>query len=351
MASIDISLGRVARRVRSLDRVLLTILLIALALVVFMPDQAWRSTVFVGDSLLFIVPFLALSVAVAGAAKATGADTIIGRVAAARPGTVILAAAVFGGLSPFCSCGVIPIIAALLAMGVPLPAVMAFWLSSPVMDPAMFVLTAGALGTEFAVIKTLIAVFLGLGGGYATKAVLGMGGFADPLRPDVASCSSCGTKSMANSMSGGSKIVWRFWGEAERRAVFAQEAGKSGWFLLKWLTLAFILESLMVQYLPGETVSSWLGMDSGWAVPTAVLVGVPAYLNGYAALPLVAGLLDLGMAPGAAMGFLIAGSVTSIPAAMAVFALVRWPVFLWYLALALTGSTIAAYAYQLWVLI
>jgi uncharacterized membrane protein YraQ (UPF0718 family) len=347
MASIDIAVGRAARRVRSLDRVLLTILLIALALVVFMPDQAWRSTVFVGDSLLFIVPFLVLSVAVAGAAKATGADTIIGRVAAAKPGTVILAAAVFGGLSPFCSCGVIPIIAALLAMGVPLPAVMAFWLSSPVMDPAMFVLTAGALGTEFAVIKTLIAVGLGLGGGYATKAVLGMGGFTDPLRPGVADRGNCA----ANSMVKGRTIVWRFWGEPERRAAFTQEAGKSGWFLLKWLTLAFILESLMVQYLPGETVSSWLGLDNSWAIPTAVVVGVPAYLNGYAALPLVAGLMDMGMAPGAAMGFLIAGSVTSIPAAMAVFALVRWPVFLWYLVLALAGSAIAAYAYQAWVLI
>ena len=84
---------------------------------------------------------------------------------------------------------------------------------------------------------------------------------------------------------------------------------------------------------------------------SAVLVGVPAYLNGYAALPLAAGLIDLGMAPGAALGFLVAGGVTSIPAAMAVFALVRWPVFLWYIVLALVGSAIAAYAYQLWVVI
>jgi uncharacterized membrane protein YraQ (UPF0718 family) len=347
MASIDISLGRAARRVRSVDRVLLTIVLVALGLAVFLPDQARRSAVFVGDSLLFIVPFLILSVAVAGAAKATGVDTMIGRVAAAKPGTVILAAAVFGGLSPFCSCGVIPIIAALLAMGVPLPAVMAFWLSSPVMDPAMFVLTAGALGTEFAVIKTVIAVLLGLGGGYATKAVLGLGGFTDPLRPGVADRGGCGAKSLVK----GGKIVWRFWGEADRRAAFFREAGNSGWFLLKWITLAFILESLMVRYLPGETVSSWFGTGSGWAIPTAVLVGVPAYLNGYAALPLLAGLMNMGMAPGAAMGFLIGGSVTSIPAAMAVFALVRWPVFLWYLALALVGSTIAAYGYQLWVLV
>ncbi len=44
---------------------------------------------------------------------------------------MILTAALFGALPPFCSCGVIPLIAALMAAGAPLPAVMAFWLASP----------------------------------------------------------------------------------------------------------------------------------------------------------------------------------------------------------------------------
>ena len=57
-------------------------------------------------------------------------------------------------MSPFWSCGVVPLIAAMLAMGVPLPAVMAFWSASSIMDPSMFVLTAGTQGTEFAVFKT-----------------------------------------------------------------------------------------------------------------------------------------------------------------------------------------------------
>jgi uncharacterized membrane protein YraQ (UPF0718 family) len=81
----------------------------------------------------------------------------------------------------------------------------------------------------------------------------------------------------------------------------------------------------------------------------AVLVGVPAYLNGYAAIPTVSALVDMGMAPGAGLAFMVAGGVTSIPAAMAVFALVRRPVFLWYLALGLTGSLAAGVAYQAYV--
>ena len=70
----------------------------------------------------------------------------------------------------------------------------------------------------------------------------------------------------------------------------------------------------------------------------ATLVGVPAYLNGYAALPLVGGLIEQGMAPGAGMAFLLAGGVSSIPAAIAVWALAKPPVFAAYLGFAIIGA-------------
>ena len=53
-------------------------------------------------------------------------------------GQMVILAAILGGLSRFCSCEVNPFIAALSALGAPLTAVMAFWLASPLMDPAMF---------------------------------------------------------------------------------------------------------------------------------------------------------------------------------------------------------------------
>ncbi len=76
------------------------------------------------------------------------------------------------------------------------------------------------------------------------------------------------------------------------------------------------------------------------------MVGIPAYLNGFAAIPTVSALIEMGMAPGAALSFMVAGAVTSIPAAMAVFALVRRTVFLWYLLMGLGGSLAAGLAWQ-----
>ena len=144
------------------------------------------------------------------------------------------------------------------------------------------------------------------------------------------------------------QVTWALWNDRDRRRAFNREALTTMLFLAKWLTLAFLLESLMVTYIPAETVATVLGSGSAWAIPTAVLVGVPAYLNGYAALPLVAGLLKIGVAPGAGMAFMVAGGVTSIPAAIAVYAMVKRPMFLWYIALSLSGGLLSGLLFQIY---
>ncbi|HMB12381.1 MAG TPA: permease [Roseovarius sp.] len=324
-------------------RVWLASALIVAVLALLDPAQARDSLGFTAQSLLNTAPFLILSIGVAAWATATGADNLIARAFTGAPVVMIRLAALAGGLSPFCSCGVIPLIAALLAMGVPLSAVMAFWLASPVMDPSMFVLTTGVLGLEFALAKTLAAVGLGVFGGAVVHVMFRAGGLSDPLREGIGNGGCGGAKLRAPK-----PVVWRFWQEPERRAKFGREALNVTLFLAKWLTLAFLLESLMLAFIPAETVTSVLGGSGLGPIALGTLVGVPAYLNGYAALPLVGGLIGQGMAPGAGLAFLVAGGVTSLPAAIAVWALVKPRVFALYIALSLSGAFAAGLLFHLW---
>ena len=321
------------RLVGRIDPVLPLAALVFIVLTLASPGQALESLRFTAMALVDVAPFLLLSIGIAAYAKASGADALIARAFVGRQSGMILAAALMGALSPFCSCGVIPLIAALLAMGVPLAPVMAFWLASPLMDPSMFLLTAGTLGTEFAAFKTLSAVAVGLLGGFGTYALSRSGAFAQPLREGVGD-GGCGGGVVRTHKP----VVWRFWDEAERRGKFRGNAVDNLLFLGKWLMLAFFLESLMLAYVPGDLIAGWIGGEGWLTVLGAAAVGVPAYLNGYAALPLVSGLIDQGMAPGAGMAFLLAGGVSSIPAAIAVWALARPPVFAAYLAFAFGGA-------------
>jgi len=228
---------------------------------------------------------------------------------------------------------VIPFIAGLLALGAPLPAVMAFWLASPLIDPPTLFITAAALGWEFALAKAVAAVAIGLMGGFALRAIMTQGAFAAPLRErSKGGCCGCGPSPFD------SRPVWRFWREPARREVFRREGSANAVFLLKWMAFAYLLEALLITYIPADAIASVVGGDGFGAIVIASLVGMPAYLNSYAAPPLVAGLIEQGMSPGAGLTFMVAGAVSSIPAMAAVWSLVKPRVFAAYLGLGICGA-------------
>ena len=90
-----------------------------------------------------------------------------------------------------------------------------------------------------------------------------------------------------------------------------------------------------------------VGADSGFAILTAALVGVPLYTSNLAALPLVGALLAQGMDPSAALAFLIAGPMTTVPAMAAVWGLVHRRVFVLYVGFALAGAVVVGLIHHL----
>ncbi len=332
--------GHAASSAFRLDWAWLAILAIPIAL-------AWFDSSAMGPTISFAVQaiaktglFIIFAMLAVAYMKASGAENLLARAFEGRELRMIVLAAVLGGLSPFCSCEVIPFIAALLAVGAPLSAVMAFWLASPLMDPAMFLITAGTLGMPFALAKTMAAVGLGLSGGLFVRAFKGSALLVDPLKNTPVQSCGCGSSCSSEKPFSG-KPVWAFWHEAARRVTFRDTLIENALFLGKWLLLAYLIEALMLRYVPADLVAGFLGGEGLQPILLGALVGAPAYLNGFAAVPMVAGLLDQGMSQGAAMAFVLAGGVSCIPAALAVWALVKPRVFATYIGLAVIGSILA----------
>jgi hypothetical protein len=142
------------------------------------------------------------------------------------------------------------------------------------------------------------------------------------------------------------KPVWRIWQEEPRRDVFRSELFENALFLVKWLVLAYVLEALLITYVPSSMIAGLVGGEGIVPIATAALVGMPAYLNSYVAPPLLAGLMEQGMGPGAAMAFMVAGAVSSVPAMAAVWALVHRGVFTAYLSLGITGAILSGLIFQ-----
>ncbi len=323
-------------RLNRLDKAWLAVVLIPLALLIFDTPKFIPAMEIVAGAMAQTGIFILIAISLVAYVKASGADNLIAKAFQGNPARMVVMAALLGGLSPFCSCEVIPFIAALLAVGAPLSAVMAFWLASPLMDPAMFTITWAELGMDFAIAKTVAAVGLGMMGGFLTMGFANTPVFADPLRekPKVGGC--CGVKAPFSGTP-----EWKFWGDADRRTIFRNTWVENFVFLVKWLLIAYLFEATMIVYDTTAWVGQFLGGDGLGTVLLSAIIGMPAYLNGYAAVGFIGGLLDQGMAPGAAMSFVIAGGVSCIPAAIAVWALVKPRVFAAYLGFALLGAVLA----------
>ena len=306
------------------------------------PNEAAATAAFVLESFITVAPLVLAGILVSAWVSASGLGSTIARAFEGRALRAVLVASAAGAITPVCGVTVLPLMTGLLAAGVPLAPVMAFWLSSPVTDPALFAATAATLGPAFALGKTLAAFLIGIFAGLATATLSSRPWIQHPLRQSgFVQGLSCGALAAPSSVS------WAFWREEERRAVFLREL----WAMTRLVTIclgfAFAAEHLLTGLLAPDALAAYVGKDSPWAIPLAVFVGAPAYLDGYAALPLTRGLIDHGMSAGAAMAFLVSGSVVSIWGAIAVLPVLRVKTFALYLGLAVAGSLAAGWAYGL----
>jgi len=363
-----------------------------------MDQEILRIVDFMGGAFLHIWPYLLVTIPLAVAVNMSGASKYIKRAFDAGPITAILLATAVGAFSPFCSCGVIPIIAALLISGVPLAPVMSFWIASPSMDPEIFFLSVATLGWNLAIWRLAGTLILSLGAGFITHiAVQKQWIGSDVLRSRKVSATRSTFSLIQNGwqelkMKG--REYFSFWKPelipvpmvtcCESNAVVVDERGqfahaksvstqppvsicepetnkcgcseKSGFWsrlfneslsatfmVIKFMALAFFLEALIILYVPAEWITGVMGRENSWAIITAAILGVPTYTSNLSALPMISGLLAQGMSPAAALAFLVAGPTTTLPAMAAVWTLVSHRVFALYVGFALVGAVVLGY--------
>ena len=306
-----------------------------------MPERVISTLNFVFESLVLVAPLVIPGIILAAWISASGASDRIATIFNNRISFAIVAASLIGAVSPVCGVTVLPLTASLLASGVPFVPVMAFWLSSPVTDPAMLATTAATLGWTFAFSKTFAALALGLIGGFITAALIGRSWTDRPLRQNKL------VEGLQNkTYCGSDSFNFAIWTSATRRSRFIDQALATTRLILICLIPAFAAEHLLNQMLTPNSLAAYVGVDSWWSVPVAVIVGAPAYLDGFAALPLTRALLDHGMSPGAALAFLVSGGVVSVWGAMAIFPVLKLKPFLLYLASAVFGSMLAGWTFE-----
>jgi len=239
-----------------------------------------------------------------------------------NPGIVI--ASLIGIISPLGSYITIPMSAALFGIGVPLPALMALMVSSPLINPNLFVFTAGAMGMEMALLRTFSAFVLGCFAGYSTlwleKKRL--------LLPEQIIKSN--TYFSLEALPPGTP--------KKPMKDFLTELYKMTRYVGKYFFLALLVASLLKIAVNPKIIIRLFDPDHFLSVLFSTAAGVPFYVCGGAAIPVVQQLAELGMSKGAALAFFISGPITKLSNLLVLQATFKGRVLAQYLIIGIVGA-------------
>lgn len=137
---------------------------------------------FILQSFLHVWPYLLVTIPLAVWMNLSDFSKYFKAIMTKSPWLSIFLATLIGAISPFCSCGVIPVITALLIGGVPLAPVFAFWVASPSMDPEIFFLSVSVLGWKLAIWRLASTFALSIMAGVITHLLVKRGYITTFLR-------------------------------------------------------------------------------------------------------------------------------------------------------------------------
>jgi hypothetical protein len=116
--------------------------------------------------------------------------------------------------------------------------------------------------------------------------------------------------------------------------------------ILPIFTIFTAVGFLVNTIVPSSIFTSLLGSQSLIGVPLATLVGLPLYVSGESAVPLIRSLLEAGVSPGAMLAFMIAGPGTSAAAIAGIGAIMKKRAIALYISYILAAALLFGYGYD-----
>jgi uncharacterized membrane protein YraQ (UPF0718 family) len=276
------------------------------------------------DLSVKVLPYYALGVFLAGFLDVYARGGVLRKKMLSGGWITVVLAALLGAVVPVCSCGVVPVVTGLVAGGVPIAPAMAFLVAAPIMNPATFTMTCGAMGSEIAAARLACALVLAVLVGVLVLR-LERGGWIRPDR-DIRPVDRICPCSWNPGTAPGGKLFLLAW----------LRGGEILMAFSRYVAIGVILGGIISVLINRDWVTQYLTGAAG--IPLAALVGVPLYVCTCSEIPVALPLLELGMSKSALVTFLLAGPGISVFSLILVASLLRRRLLILYASVFLLGS-------------
>jgi uncharacterized membrane protein YraQ (UPF0718 family) len=241
-------------------------------------------------------------------------------------------AAALGVVTPFCSCSAVPLFIGFVQAGVPLGITFSFLIAAPMVNEVALALLLALFGWKIALLYLALGLSVAIAAGWAIGRLNMERDLEDwvrqlrAVRPEAASASLAWPQRIDAGLAAVREIVGRVWPYV--LAGIAVGAGIHG-------------------YVPQDFMASFMGREAWWAVPAAVLLGVPLYANAAGVIPVVEALLAKGAALGTVLAFMMSVIALSLPELVILRKVLKPRLLAAFVAVVATGILAVGYAFNL----
>ena len=250
-------------------------------------------------------------------------------------GLEYLFASTFGAVTPFCSCSSVPLFIGFVKGGIPLGVTFAFLITSPLVNEVAIAMFIGMFGLKATIIYVTSGILLGMVGGF----ILGKLNLEKHLSPWVQGILANAEKETDFE---------------EEKITFVQrlpEIFREAFGIIKsvfwYIVIGIGLGALMHGFIPTGFFEEYISKDNPFAVPLAVIIGVPMYSNAAGVLPIIQVFVQKGIPIGTAIAFMMAVVGLSIPEATLLKKVMTWKLIAIFFSVITVCIIISGYLFNI----
>ncbi|MDF1874905.1 permease [Sulfurimonas sp. SAG-AH-194-I05] len=222
--------------------------------------------------------------------------------------TANIFAALFGIITPFCSCSAIPLFLGFIQARIPLGVTFSFLISAPLNNEIAIAMLFGIFGFKITAIYIGFGLFVAIIGGYVIGSLKMEKYILMDVKPMEGSLEDV---TIVLTLKQRVKEAWDYSVDIFRKIYI-------------YVMLGVGIGAFIHGYIPTDYIADYTGANNIFAVPLAVLMGMPMYSNAAGVMPLVEVLTSKGMLLGTALSFMMAVTALSLPEAIILNKILHW---------------------------
>ena len=241
-----------------------------------------------------------------------------------------LLAAIFGILTPFCSCSSIPLFLGFTQAKIPRSATFSFLISSPMNNEIAIAILFATFGWKIALLYTLFGLITAIIGGF----------IVDKVSKDEDILINIPYMQQVHNASFIKVIFNKRLSDAWKNALTIMKD------IYLYVFAGIAVGAIIHGFVPADFITKYAGSNNPFAVFVAVIAGIPMYAGASTIAPLIEPLTSKGMLMGTALSFMMAVVALSLPEAMILKKVMSWRLIMLFFGIVGTGIILVGYLFN-----